>query len=66
MMRKFFTIACMVIFILSSGCKKAAENDKAAVDQNKAGLVRIFNGKDLTGWKATGGAKWTVEDGIIV
>ena len=66
MLRKFFTIACMVIFILSSGCKKAAENDKAAVDQNKAGLVRIFNGKDLTSWKATGGAKWTVEDGTIV
>ncbi len=66
MLRKFFTITCMVIFILSSGCKKAAENGKAAVDPNKAGLVRIFNGKDLTGWKATGGAKWTVEDGTVV
>jgi len=66
MLRKFFTIACMVILMLSSGCEKAAENDKAVVDQTKAGLAPIFNGKDLTGWKATGGAKWTVKDETII
>jgi len=26
----------------------------------------LFNGKDLTGWEATGGAKWTVQDGQLV
>jgi hypothetical protein len=26
----------------------------------------LFNGKDLTGWKAERGAVWTVEDGCIV
>jgi hypothetical protein len=66
MLRKFFTTACMVILVLSSGCEKATENDKAVVDQTKAGFVRIFNGKDLTGWKATGGAKWTIKDGTII
>jgi hypothetical protein len=25
----------------------------------------IFNGKDLTGWKAIGSAEWKVEDGVI-
>lgn len=28
--------------------------------------VPLFNGKDLTGWKAVGGAKWTVENGTLV
>jgi len=56
----------MVILILSSGCEKAAENDKAVVDRTKAVLAPIFNGKDLTGWEATGGAKWTVKDGTII
>src|SRR5260370_24514253 len=27
--------------------------------------VRIFNGKDLTGWVPVGHEKWTVEDGTI-
>jgi hypothetical protein len=27
--------------------------------------VSLFNGKDLTGWKAIGDEKWTVEDGAI-
>lgn len=28
--------------------------------------IPLFNGKDLTGWKAEGGAKWTVVDGMLV
>jgi len=28
--------------------------------------VKLFNGKDLAGWKAEGDAKWTVEDGVLV
>jgi hypothetical protein len=31
-----------------------------------AGAIKVFNGKDLTGWEATGGAKWAVEDGMLV
>jgi hypothetical protein len=27
--------------------------------------VRLFNGRDLTGWTALGGGKWTVENGVI-
>ncbi len=26
----------------------------------------LFNGTDLTGWTATGNAKWTVQDGVLV
>ncbi len=27
---------------------------------------QLFNGKDLTGWKPVGDAKWTVENGVLV
>ncbi len=26
----------------------------------------LFNGKDLAGWKKTGGAKWFVEEGVLI
>lgn len=26
----------------------------------------LFNGKDLTGWKKVGGAKWSVVDGVLI
>jgi len=29
-------------------------------------LKPLFNGKNLDGWKAEGGARWTVENGILV
>ena len=32
----------------------------------KDGWVSLFNGKDLTGWKAYGDERWVVEDGTIV
>lgn len=39
----------------------------AAFPGETAGEWReLFNGKDLTGWKAIGSAVWKVEDGVIV
>src|SRR5204862_5489622 len=32
----------------------------------KSGWVRLFNGKDLTGWKNNGEEKWVAEDGTIL
>ena len=34
--------------------------------KGRDGFVSLFNGKDLTGWEATGNAMWTVEDGQLV
>jgi hypothetical protein len=65
MLRKFFSIA-FIVFVLLSGCKKAVDDKEAAKDRTEPGFVRIFNGKDLNGWKVIGGASWTVEDGAIV
>ena len=66
MLRKFLTFVCMVILTSSTGCKRAVEDGKTDADQLKAGFLQLFNGKDLTGFKPTGGAKWVVEDGAIV
>jgi hypothetical protein len=50
------------MLMLPAGCRKVAQEDKLA----KEGFIRIFNGKDLTGWETSGGAKWVVENGAIV
>lgn len=30
------------------------------------GSVKLFNGKDLSGWETSGNARWVVEDGMLV
>ncbi|MFQ6098042.1 MAG: family 16 glycoside hydrolase [Armatimonadota bacterium] len=38
-----------------------------ALGQNEADTwIALWNGKNLEGWQTTGGAKWTVEDGVLV
>jgi len=31
-----------------------------------AGSIKLFNGKDLTGWETSGQARWVVEDGLLI
>ena len=38
----------------------------AAAAKDAQGFARMFDGKTLDGWKKSGNAKWTVEDGAIV
>src|SRR5438477_861188 len=33
---------------------------------DKEGWISLFNGKDLTGWKASEGVEWKVENGEII
>ena len=65
MLRKFYTIVCMVILMLSLGCEKVVEDDKICIDRSKAGFVQIFNGRDLTGWDGEPNF-WSVENGVVV
>jgi hypothetical protein len=47
----------------------AGEKEITASKAGEKGWVRLFNGKDLTGWKthpADGPSKWRVENGAIV
>jgi hypothetical protein len=46
--------------------QRLGEPERAESGDEKAGLAAIFNGKDLTGWKITGGARWVVEEGNMV
>ena len=62
MSRRLLTIVCLVMLISQFGCEQVATDNTQA----KAGFVRIFNGKDLTGWEPSGDARWIVENGTIV
>ena len=58
MMRRFLVVVCLAVMMFSVGC--------AELSQNKAGYVKLFNGRDLTGWETSGNAKWFVEKGNLV
>src|SRR5690349_3602598 len=49
-------------------CLHAAENpaEKPAAKPLEEGWIALFNGQDLTGWKASEMGEWKVEDGVIV
>jgi hypothetical protein len=59
MIAKYLTTVCIALLVVAGGCHSAAQD-------KESGLSPVFNGKDLAGFKATGGAKWSVEDGTIV
>jgi len=63
---RLLAIGCMVGLILSMGCRKGVEGEKKAGGRPEAEFIQIFNGKDLTGWETSGGARWVVENGVLV
>jgi hypothetical protein len=56
-------LACLLVFAAGRATPGATEETKA-----EDGLVQLFNGKDLTGWKThpDDKAKWEVVDGTII
>ena len=60
-----FHFVCVGLMLFSGGCKTEIPQGGPAVEKDD-GFVALFNGTDLTGWEATGNAKWTVEDGQLV
>jgi hypothetical protein len=57
------TIAALVLLAL---CATAGlSSSAAAADEAKGTWVPLFNGKDLTGWKALPGGQWEAKDGVI-
>ena len=64
MARRLLAVVCLAVLVwMAGGCESCK---KASSDKEMAGAIKAFNGKDLTGWEATGGAKWTVQDGMLV
>lgn len=43
-----------------------AQEKKDDKPKLEAGWISLFNGKDLSGWKASEGVEWKVEEGCIV
>jgi hypothetical protein len=62
MTRSRIAVAALAFFI----CGMTAVGLPAADEKNADGWISLFNGKDLTGWKASEGVEWVVEDGAIV
>jgi hypothetical protein len=63
MSRGLLTVVCLATLVWASGCECCRV---ASSDKEMAGAIKVFNGKDLTGWETVGGAKWVVEDGMLV
>ncbi|MHC4192214.1 MAG: 3-keto-disaccharide hydrolase [Planctomycetota bacterium] len=64
MSRGLLAIVYVAVSVWLAGCCescKAPDSDKDLV-----GAVKLFNGRDLTGWETSGGAKWVVQDGLLV
>jgi len=65
MLRRTVLIVSAVLMI--AGCQKSAEKTASPAKAGVEGKVtKLFNGKDLAGWKTRGGAKWVVEKGQLV
>jgi hypothetical protein len=68
------SVAVVTTTVVLGGCQKSAEKatEKSAEKSGSAAVVsekgyaKLFNGKDLTGWEATGNARWRVENGLLV
>ena len=59
MLKKCFRLVALLTLVFISGCGNGPHN-------HSSGYQAIFNGKDLTGWKTSGGAKWMVQESCIV
>ena len=58
MVRRLLVVLCLIAVTMLVGC--------AEYGMSKAGFVKLFNGKDLTGWETSGNARWFVEKGSLV
>ena len=65
-MQKLLTVGYLLLCVSLVGCNSMCEKCPFAKDKTPAGFTKLFNGKDLTGWETSGGAAWTVEDGLLI
>ena len=65
MSRKTLIIGYLLLSLTMAGCHKSCETCPEST-RMPAGSIKLFNGKDLTGWETSGQAKWVVEDGLLI
>ncbi len=61
-----YPTAWMLIFVMSIVSAPLHSAVAETPTNSNTRVTRLFNGKDLTGWKAEGGAQWEVDNGILV
>lgn len=66
MLQRTFVISCTLLCTTVAGCQTSSKKCACSGEQLPAGFTTLFNGRDLTGWEATGEARWVVEDGMLV
>lgn len=57
-------IVSFAALVRGAGCGGFSQSQRA--DQHQAGFVKLFDGKDFTGWEKRGDAVWVVEDGLLI
>lgn len=62
MLRRLLAIVCIGVLMWLTGCGKV----EPGAEQSRAGFVKLFNGRDLSGWETSGNATWFVENGNLV
>ncbi len=58
--------ALVLAVLILAGCQNSAERAESPAAAAKSGYTKLFNGKDLTGWETSGGARWVVENGLLI
>lgn len=62
---KHISILLLALIIIVAGC--TPENQRGlAKDEITEGFVKLFNEKDMSGWKVFSGKEWAVEEGALV
>ena len=54
------------MLLLFAGCQKISRKCASIMGNDAPDTVKLFNGRDLSGWEAEGGAKWVVQDGLLI
>ncbi len=65
-MRKLALV--IVLLLAAAGCTPSADHGGAksgTAGKVEAGWTKLFNEKDLTGWKANEPSNWEVKDGVL-
>jgi hypothetical protein len=67
MSRRTFAVSSVaMMLLLLVGCQRLKDRWNSRRTDASDASVKLFNGKDLSGWEAEGGAKWVVEDGLLI
>jgi hypothetical protein len=60
------TLAILAVAVLLAGPAVAADVNTLSKEEIADGWILLFDGTTTFGWEAVGGAKWKVEDGVLV